>query len=747
MNSKIFNKNLYMDGLKQLKTVGIIFSLLSIFISLIYPVVIFFNKLNSSQYSQSETMSAPYIGFSAPSLYIVMFLGSIIFVMSAFSFLNKRNASDFYHSLPNTRFSTLFSLTCSVLTWLYSIIISTVLIVWLAFTVLGLPFNALHVPYLLTMFIVGTTLVVSATLLATSITGTGLSTFAVTAIILYVPRIIMSVFTVTLLLTTNSVPANSLNLFFNQSINIPYGFSLGLFMSQVAGGTDPIIQMYSSISTYVYSLILAVAYFALAAFLFYKRKSETAEKSAPNKILQHIYRLGVTLPVLLIISMIVGANNTNLGSDIMYLMSTFITIVIIAFIINCTYELITTKRFMNVLKSIPLFLVAVGFVFGLGYISKVTTNTIASKEISAENLEYIKILGTKADQRSSNYINTYSQVNIANIKLTDLETLKKISSTYNTSISQHSYGYAIPMEIKEKGSLPYSRILLIDYTDNEDILSDLMKNSDFQQALRKLPDDNEIISMRLGDETLTKQQQDELWKIYKDEINAISTEDYINMGINSSSSTTNTIAYFRPNIKSGISNYTVNYPISSLVPKTAKAYVDFCNESAAGTTGILAKIDKYKSIYDDAPANNGLGITFLVIPSENKNGTAFPPYSLYADAYSSDKALESTTAYRKDNMTDTDILIDDALSIVKLIGEPTSEFDIKKSYIQVSTRCSAPVDILENPSNLWRSYNSHGGEVNFADEHLSYYVNVSEETLDQMTQIIIDRRESLLAEK
>ena len=47
----------------------------------------------------------------------------------------------------------------------------------------------------------------------------------------------------------------------------------------------------------LYTFLLGLLYFLIAAFLFCRRRSEAAGQSAPSRLLQHIYRIVVTMTI------------------------------------------------------------------------------------------------------------------------------------------------------------------------------------------------------------------------------------------------------------------------------------------------------------------------------------------------------------------------------------------------------------------------------------------------------------------
>ncbi len=771
MSRSIINKKLYVDSLVQLKTIGVIFSIASVFISLILPVVMFFERISSGVAYFTESngyvgsagsrmAQAPHIAFAVPSLYIVMFLGSIVFVMVAFSFLNKRNASDFYHSLPNSRTATFTSVTAAVLTWIYAIILGTILITWLAYTVLGLPFNPLHVPYLIATFFAGSTLVAASAIFASAITGTGISTFAVTLIILYVPRIVMSVFTIVLLTLTRLVPPNSLNMFFDQSINIPYGLSVGIAVNAQGSYGDPVIQMFSSAGAMIYTTVLALIYLVIGCYLFNRRKSETAEKSAPNRAMQHLFRIGVTLPVLLLISMIVGAAPTDRWVS----RSIYIAIIIIALVINVVYELITTRRFKNVLKSLPLFVVSILFVFGLGFVANKTASSIARTKVNGDKLEYVRFITNKNSYSGiqSNFSNAYARDSISKIKVSDQKIFAKLSQRYNDYVDQKYFDAGdlgrvqVTVEFKEKGKSPYTRSIEISQSDNLEIISSLASVSGFEEAYKKLPEDKDIYTMSINEMTLKDDENKAIWESYKKEVVNLSVFEYSNI-LNGNSN--NIVGSLHLTIAEGITNYYITLPITDELPLTSALYIKTVNSKSTHITDITNslynKIDEAaKEVSDNANNNtdNSVGnsvydailrgnvrfnLNLLVVDSNRER----MEYNSYAD-YNYKMSLDEWS--RKKGPDELDVL--ESLNLLKRCYKGETNVDLSKPYVRFNVYAYAPKFIFPNGEYGWWEgvYEYKDKEVNetqMVQKTYIYYVNISEEEVQQIKQLSKDMSE------
>ena len=105
----------------------------------------------------------------------------------------------------------------------------------------------------------------------------------------------------------------------------------------------------------IYSVCLSVIYLLLAAFLFQKRKSETAGKSASSPILQSIYRITVTMIYCVVVAAVIlsEANAMQDATGRFEIIVAYLVAVAIYFL----FELLTTKSVQKMWKAAPGLLV------------------------------------------------------------------------------------------------------------------------------------------------------------------------------------------------------------------------------------------------------------------------------------------------------------------------------------------------------------------------------------------------------
>jgi len=219
MRKKYFDTKLYGNGLKQLRVSGIIIMILSLLGTALPALLMLLNNKqqqalgNAAFYSSVSDMTV-LLGF-------IMFLAPIVMCLVLFSFLNTRKGSDFYHSLPNNRFSVFFSFAAAILTWVFAAVILSLLVTSLFYIAFGAPFNAAILPCVLFTYIVGATLITAALLLAMSVTGTFITNISVFGLILFLPRLLSTLFSYVLTSNLKIITMHQFGIFFDPNFNIP----------------------------------------------------------------------------------------------------------------------------------------------------------------------------------------------------------------------------------------------------------------------------------------------------------------------------------------------------------------------------------------------------------------------------------------------------------------------------------------------------------------------------------------------
>jgi len=592
LNRTYFNKSLFTNTFSRLKTTGIVFTLICIIISIITPINRYIQmKSNTENFYEGNIIGIIEI---TPVLLVFMFIGSMVLTFSAFSHLNTRKASDFFHSLANTKICTYISMGSAVLSWVYITIISTVLVTTLTYSMLGIAVNSTFPMYLILTYISCATLITAVCLIAVSVSGTAFTNIIVTGLILMLPRFITFIFKV----AVTSIAFNSigveLGVIFNYQYNLPFALvSSGLGLDNNMGFVG-MSDIFMSKGAILYTFILALIYLVVGCFLFNKRKSEIAEKSAPNKILQHIYRMSLTLPILLIfVVMYAKSFNKSITSFLWYNGVSTMLIFAISLIVYFVYELITTKKVMNLLRAIPLYFVLVAFVFVLG----ATAKSIGEKTLNTIPLPS-EVKSVSMTIANGNNIIDYIAVKTDDIKFEDTKmvdilcaALKNDVDNYKSGSSQfhdsgYTYGgYTLHLKNGEKVAR------LINLTEDEffEIQDIKVQNREYKKALRELPKKSEIINIRVG--SLTQKQSKEVWDCFVEESKTLNDEDF--------SMATDGMKMFKSDYDkagsgaynnkfiSGISvegnvgtkSYNSFYNLSKFTPKTTNLYISLISDS------------------------------------------------------------------------------------------------------------------------------------------------------------------------
>ncbi len=125
MKTKMFNKRLFLDSFKQLAPMAVFFIGVMTLFSMLYNF-----DLHDYVISDFSDLKA-YMVAMLPINYATLLYSAIspaLLTLLAFRFLNSRKASDFYHSIPESRLSLFNSVFASVIAWaLLGIVFETLL--------------------------------------------------------------------------------------------------------------------------------------------------------------------------------------------------------------------------------------------------------------------------------------------------------------------------------------------------------------------------------------------------------------------------------------------------------------------------------------------------------------------------------------------------------------------------------------------------------------------------------------------
>ncbi len=278
MKKKSMFLRVFWECFNQLKLPGIIF--LSMW-ALGYAFAFFIGSMDSSLNTIALILCGGYILFSV----LIIPIATLIFVFKAFDFLFKRKSCDFYHALPIKRQNLFFANSLACFSWNVILAVLPLITVLLhSISVLSWDdispiFNYLY-QNLLTVFIY----TFGISIMTVTVTGLRIPAIINTLILVLLPNVSYYVF-------RNGLFANLPFLVENAPGVLPEMDVLNMFS----------LHMVSSDSFFsVFYLVAGITYYGLGLLFFVKRKSETAEKSAPNKFLKTVYcaLAGFTLSII-----------------------------------------------------------------------------------------------------------------------------------------------------------------------------------------------------------------------------------------------------------------------------------------------------------------------------------------------------------------------------------------------------------------------------------------------------------------
>ena len=429
MTKPIFSGKLYVQSLKKVRTLGIAVLIAVVLLNMFLPIMGIIEDINKDRrYEEDIVYYENKLGLLgtivspddykpevqtiddwefAPFLWATGVFAPLL-VYAMFSFLNERKQSDFYHSLPQTRACVYLSMTAAIFTWLLGVILVSVginAILWsfAKYTVFTFTTVWANIAF---YFVLGV-FMSGALAVAMMITGTTISNLLIYAFLMVFPRYVVAMFLNSLDNAIRILP-NVMDYISILSFErwMPICWTMG-DVTYDGYLIDPGMLWYS--------LIVGLLLFALAGVLYHFRRSESAMKSAPNNLVQHIYRTMFTVAMAITIPYAICMDGFN---EIVILL-VFLTIVV-----HVLYELLTTKKIKQMVKTLPLLVISfvVAGIFG-GSVWGVSSY-VYSVRPEAEDVTAVSF--------SHQYSYVYGEYVMYDKKLTDRNTIElAVKSLHN----------------------------------------------------------------------------------------------------------------------------------------------------------------------------------------------------------------------------------------------------------------------------------------------------------------------------
>ncbi len=362
----------------------------------------------------------------------------------------------------------------------------------------------------------------------------------------------------------------------------------------------------------VYTLLLSLLYFFLADILFVHRRSEAAGQSAPTRLLQHIYRILIAMIPCVFISGILAMDLEEHTASSNWF--PYFVVYLIAVLIYFAYELITTRKWKNLISTLPglgiIVILNLGILLGmhLAY-HQVLENRPVSDEIESVSIytdEYY-------DDYSYYTFSEYADVSCHDIEITDSTAIALVSyyldqnlSTWETSADayyEEYYEYVYTdVTVAASGKTAYaaycvdintehgtiSRMIFFPLDEVETLTEILQNNEAYRQTWYELPDYIEG-SLYLSDcaDVLKQNDLEEIYDSYQAELQ---TCDFETLYTNLSDYSGESISLIYSCQIDG-RTVTLDCPISSnITPQTLQLVYD---KISAAQTDDVALLESY----------------------------------------------------------------------------------------------------------------------------------------------------------
>ena len=567
-----FSLKLYLEGLRKIRVAGVASAVTVVALNAILPII---GILESRRVYQSVIRTpsvVPTAGFAPFGLLMMVF--ALILTYSMFSYLNERSKSDFWHAVPEKRSCVFFSFTAAIYTWIAgTLLISGLvnLLLWNLAEYYVAGFGAFLGSFAL--YFLAAILLVGFMSLAMTLTGTTVSNVLIFALLFLFVRAVGGIFTLCL---NEVVPMfdtfYSVLRVFEIEFFLPFSLIADLYsIGQSTTFTDlPLI---------LYSIASALVLLGLGALGYVNRKSEVATHSAPSRKLQHVYRCAITLPFcLLLVYLMIEDMDFEL----------FVTMLVIILLVWVIFELMTTKKIKNVLKSLPV--LAVPLVLSLLFTGAVytTRNVIWNDTPDAD-----EILGVSFESRNTY---TYETVVTNGIIVEDkalnqlvAEALEEtIEAAKNPNNHQYVNRRRASVVIHLRSGRTLGRSISLDDADYQRLYDGFYESDAYLAAYLSMPEKHQIETVHFSHFSTSNREAESIWRLYLEEYNSLSEEkklelkNYNTNRYNTSSgypSLKESVGYVYIDGQVGIYRYTAQYPILfEYTPKAAEKYLEHQNE-------------------------------------------------------------------------------------------------------------------------------------------------------------------------
>lgn len=226
MKGRVLNGRLYLDCLRRLSLPGLSQIAVFAFLTLLYHL------FDSSRLQTIEELS--------PFLYLYQYVSPAFLGLCAFSFLFRRNASDFFHSLPYSRHCLFLGCSLAAASYVLAGILVCLGLSGLLLLLKGVAFMPSQLPVLAFQYGAGALLVLGCVLVGISLTGLRSTALLLGFVLLLAPRALAALYAWLLEDAFPLLEPASLSFFLSAAPNLPAALLLDILRWFLGyGGSSP----------------------------------------------------------------------------------------------------------------------------------------------------------------------------------------------------------------------------------------------------------------------------------------------------------------------------------------------------------------------------------------------------------------------------------------------------------------------------------------------------------------------------
>ncbi|MDR1412485.1 MAG: hypothetical protein LBJ07_00970 [Actinomycetes bacterium] len=504
----LFSVGLYREGLAQLKLPALLLGIVTVVLNALIPIVGWLSDSGNPFDGQSIEMIG-LVGFAILYVYVA----PIVLSLRLFNFGNARNRSDFYHGLPPTRVSLWLSFLAAIASWLVGTVVVAIGVSTGLYALMGAHIVLASIPIMIAFLGCGALYLCVATALAMTVTGTLLSNIVVTILIVCFPRYVSSLFASTVAAGVPNLPSSQVGLFNLRLSNTLFMLPSVFSESNIAGGAI------ARADNMLYTLALTVVLGAVGLWLFVHRRSEDADKSAPSRSMQLVYRVCVALvPALGIVATV------SLNTGTLYVLSyaelwpIIILLGTLSAIAFCVFELLTTKSWKSLARALPSFGLVIAITWAFWAVAALDVRYETGFRPGADDIAWVRVIDTsyyhtdgsgeifwdsEGEEESENNVD-YAELVLSRTRISDSAVLSAIARQLAgkdtdrwSSVYDSDANYSL-VEIKTKGGRSERRLLV--ESDSEGQSSPfalaLIDSPELFDAILSLPTEKEVVSIQ-----------------------------------------------------------------------------------------------------------------------------------------------------------------------------------------------------------------------------------------------------------